>query len=347
MADVHLHAWSAFSTTLPDGMNSRLAGLLLEIERAALEVKAAGGHIVVIAGDLFHVRGSVKPSVLNPIRDLMHTLGIDHGIQFIVLAGNHDLEGRDATRLSSAVTALEGNDCWVINEPTYIDAIKTLMVPWIENIEELKKTIEAQVLPLERAKSNLIIHAPIDGVIDGLPASGLTPDYLNELGFKRVYAGHYHNHRRFCEGKVVSIGPLAHHTWNEIGCLAGFLLVNDVDFSWRKSHLPEFVDLAKLAETLTDETDIGLMVDGNFVRVKVAATKVKEVEAARKELLDLGARAVLVQAEPAAPIREGTERATVESGASLEVSVAGFAKTQPNPDEVAKAALDILSIVEA
>lgn len=345
IADIHAHPWSAFAQTTEDGQNSRLVGLLNEIERCAEEVRAAGGSTIVIAGDLFHVRGSVAPSVFNAVRDKLHGLSKKYNVIFLIIPGNHDLEGKESTRLSSAVTGLEeSSSVRVINEAAVMPG--AILVPWIENVDDLKAKLET--LPTSGGEYDLILHAPIDGVIEGLPAHGLTPEFLAGLGFKRVFAGHYHNHKRFA-GEVYSIGALAHHTWSDVGSKAGFLIVHSDRVDWRKSHLPEFIDLEKLE--ITGEDDLQLAVDRNYVRVKIEADKMKEVERVRKELLDMGALGVVVQSVPKPPERDETTRATVESGASLEVSIADYVRgmggTAEDSDAITKAALDVLTTVDA
>lgn len=358
MADLHLHDWSAFATTTADGQNSRLVGLLGEISRCAHEVMAAGGSTVILAGDVFHVRGSVKPSVGNAIKDLLTHLVTKLSVSFYIMPGNHDLEGKDSTRLSSAVTALEGTGIRIENEACVIGNVA--MIPWVESIDELKKQIKGMAVSIGKcSEADLILHAPIDGVIPGLPTHGLTAEFLADLGFKRVFAGHYHNHKKmhngadlgtYKTGDVYSIGALAHHSWSDIGTKAGYLLVYRDRVDWRKSHLPEFVDLSQLVDVEPDE--LPFLVDGNYVRVKVEASKVKDVEAARQELLDMGARAVIVQAQPKPPVREGATGVvpTVATGASLEVSVSDFINAmyrsvgiEDISDAVTKAAFDVLA----
>ena len=338
VADVHLHAWSSFSQVLPSGLNSRLAGLLSELRRCSVETVRAGGKKVVIAGDVFHVRGSVAPSVLNPTIDTLRQIHEELGVTFTIIAGNHDLEGKIATRLGSAITALESP--WVrVCDQVHVDAeIKAMMVPWIESTGALKEEIVAltKLDAYDHADFDLILHAPIDGVIPGLPSHGLEPEWLSSLGFKRVTSGHYHNHKQF-DGGVISIGALAHHTWSDVGTRAGFLMVHPDRVNWMKSHLPEFVDLTRLVDLEPDE--IPLMVDKNYVRVRVEASKVKDVEAARAELIKMGAAGVLVQTQPkpaAETAREGAP--SVKSGASLEVSVGEFVKSMKDVDHAAVAA---------
>jgi DNA repair exonuclease SbcCD nuclease subunit len=346
-ADLHFHNWSAFSTVNLDGLNSRLAGQIEELHRLCAETRAAGGQIVVLAGDIFHVRGSVAPSVLNPVRDaILHEVGANL-MQFYILAGNHDLEGKEATRIGSAVTALEMDGVVVINEPEYVEYIGggAYLVPWHEKIDDLKKAIEFGTRSWEREDTDLILHAPIDGVIEGLPPHGLTPEYLAGLGFKRVFSGHYHNHKtwkfeRPCVIKgtpgfgttltqVTSIGALSHHSWSDIGSKAGFVLVHPDRIDWRKSHLPAFIDLGELVEV--EEDDLFQAVDGNYVRVRVEGSKVAEMKAVVEDLKGLGARGVIVQPTPAAPVRERADgtalSASVAAGASIEASVGDFIKT--------------------
>lgn len=343
MADLHLHNWSAFSEVGKNGINTRLQGLLNEIYRCAKEVKEAGGKCVVIAGDVFHVRGSVSPTVLNATRDMFAKIHKELGIYFVIMPGNHDLESKDSTRLSSAVTALESGNVHVCNEPAQLTDVlehrRIVLVPWYENIEKLKEIIlKFTSDPVHGDDVHLILHAPIDGVIPGLPEHGLTPDFLAynlDVSVERVFAGHYHNHKSFHRGKVQSIGALAHHTWGDVGSKAGFLLVYPDKVVWRKSHLPEFIDLSKIVDL--DENDIPLMVDKNYVRVRVESSKISEVEAAKQELLELGAAAVLVQAMPKPPAREPGAVIRVKSSDSLEESIAAFASTIPG---VSKEALN-------
>lgn len=345
MADLHLHAWSSFATVTPEGQNSRLSGLLDEIKRCAKDTHSVGGLNVIMAGDVFHVRGAVSPSVLNSLKDCLAYCNNEYGTEFIVLAGNHDLEYKNATRLGSAVTALECEYVLVVNEATSATS-DIFMLPWFDSVDELKKVLTEWTTGNDVSEVDLILHAPIDGVIKGLPSHGLTPEWLAELGYRRVFSGHYHNHKKF-PGDIYSIGALAHHTWSDVGSKAGFLIVYPDRISWQKSHLPEFIDLSQLLDL--DPEDIPLMVDQNYVRVKVEASKTKEVEAARQELIDMGAKAVIVQAMPKPPAREGFEHATVASGGSLEVSVTEFIKGMPSvpTEDVTKAAFAVLASVDA
>ena len=104
-SDVHCHSWSAFSTVDADGVNSRLRIILDELLRAAKVLKKRGGNRLIICGDLFHVRGSVKPSVMNPTYETFEQIS-KMGIDVDAIAGNHDLEGNDSDELGNAMQTL-------------------------------------------------------------------------------------------------------------------------------------------------------------------------------------------------------------------------------------------------
>jgi DNA repair exonuclease SbcCD nuclease subunit len=320
ISDTHNHAWSAFSTTLPTGVNSRLQMTLEETARCASEVRKAGGDTIIHAGDLFHVRGSIAPSVLNPTLDAYKAL-INDGFKIVILAGNHDLEGKNAERISSAITSLEGVGCEVVNswEVGLDRSNDVVFVPWCQNIDELKEKLE-YVAPIDREGVDLIIHAPIDDVIPGLPPHGLTASYLGGLGYRRVFAGHYHHSKDFGNG-VHSIGALTHLTWSDVGSNAGFLIVSGEEVKYRASHAPSFVEI----DHSTDPEDIPLIVDGNYVRAKVNSAKSSDIESLRQYLTDSGARGVTIiaQKELSAPTRAG---ASIKAGASIETSVADYIK---------------------
>lgn len=325
LADLHLHNWQSFSTALPSGINSRLNGLLTEVQRAGDELLKAGGDTMYLAGDVFHVRGSIAPSVLNPTRDTFADL-IAAGITICILPGNHDLEGKHSTRLGSAVTALEGIGCHVFTKP-HLAGEGVLCVPWFEKVADLRAWLD-DFPAAERGQYDVLLHAPIDGVITGLPLHGLDPKYLAGLGFKRIFAGHYHNHKDM-GGGVWSIGALAHHTWSDVNSKAGFLIVHEDRVEWRKSHLPEFIDITGEM----DESEATLLAEGNYVRAKVTTAKMGEVEALRKMFQDAGAKGVVIQTIKApTAVRTGAVTASVNAGASLEQSIAEYVAAQSFPD---------------
>lgn len=319
ISDCHLHNWQAFSATGEDGINTRLQYLLDEVYRCAAYLFANHqGRTIVITGDVFHVRGSVAPSVFNPVRDMLRDLK-KQGFEVYILAGNHDLEHKTSDTIGNAVQMLS-DVATIVSAPTRFDSQGFVMVPWIESIDELKTELEGRSRTSLDPPFDLFLHAPIDGVIKGLPDHGLSADWLAALGFKRVFSGHYHHHKDFGNG-VYSVGALAHHTWSDVGTKAGFLIVTDEEVKWYASHAPSFIDLTEA----DSKPEMELLADQNYVRAKVEEATTKSVEEMRSWLTKCGAKGVLIQSiKKPVSAREGVVSASVKGGASLEVSIAEF-----------------------
>lgn len=87
ISDPHYHKWDSFSTTDADGLNSRLAIQLEATKEAAIAMKKAGCSHMLVAGDTFHVRGTVSPTVLNYVSDAYEWIVKDLGLSVAMLAG--------------------------------------------------------------------------------------------------------------------------------------------------------------------------------------------------------------------------------------------------------------------
>ncbi|MEZ2310842.1 hypothetical protein AB6809_29780 [Paraburkholderia sp. RCC_158] len=344
LSDTHNHSWSAFASVGSDLVNTRLTTILDETERCAVEVKNAGGNTIYHGGDLFHVRGSIPPSVLNPTRARFEHIYRTHGVKFRLLPGNHDLEHKHSNAVGNSVEAMRSEWVEVDHDVREHAEHMVVQVPWIERVEDLK----AKLLSIAEglgdngviADYDLIIHAPIDGVIAGLPDHGLTGEWLAELGFKRVFAGHYHNHKEIVPGKVWSIGALTHQTWGDVGSKAGFLIVSDGEVKWHSTRAPQFVDI----EANMDPTEVSLRCDGNYIRVKVQNAKPSEVSAIRDGLMKHGALGVNVNVVKVATTGRPTV-STVKAGASVEVQVTDYIKgaSFEHSELVAQAAINVLA----
>jgi DNA repair exonuclease SbcCD nuclease subunit len=347
LSDIHCHDWSAFGSTDATGVSTRLRIILSEIDRAADELEKAGGRLIVLAGDLFHTRGSINPEVLNPLQKCIEALTL-RGFQFVAIPGNHDLKSKETKELSNAIQTLNSLDGFeVVNEPkviVYHDHMIAL-VPWCSTNEGLRKAVAEIHKSVLTSETDLIIHAGIDGILTGMPDHGLTAAEVASWGFKRAFAGHYHHHKVMEDGKVISIGATTHQTWSDVGSQAGFLLVYPKALQFRASHAPSFVEINET----TEEEDIPLIVDENYVRVRGKSMTDEEINELRRWILSLGAKGFLYQG-----IREvvsARPSGATHKSVSLETSIGDFIKAKvPDPIEetaIAKMALDVLAEVRA
>ena len=355
VADCHFHQWSAFATTDAAGLNSRLHIQLNELDRAADELKTRGGELMVIAGDLFHVRGSVDPEVFNPVHATLARITAK-GIIIIAIPGNHDLKGKETSVLGNSFQTMgsivtKGGQVRVITKSAHAwkrEGQFIAMIPWCSTHDKLRAEVSLLMagLKLEKIEAqdvDLIIHAGIDGVLEGVPAGGLSSYNVAEWGFKRVFAGHYHNHKVMELGDVVSIGATAHQTWSDIGSKAGFVFVYPDHIEWQASHAPEFVEI-----TGEDDPDeIPLIVDGNYVRIRGMKLSDAEIKTFRTQLEEMGARGVSFQvAREAVVARTG---ATAGKATTLDESVDKFIDTLTEIDAPAVKAecTDVLSHIRS
>lgn len=333
VSDVHCHAWSQFSHVNADGINSRLQIILNELVRVAQVLKAAGGTVIRVAGDLFHVRGSIAPSVFNPTFDTFQKICADMGMDVEIIPGNHDLEGKDANRLGNAMQQLDKIDgCHVVIEPEETDDGQAVMIPWIEDLDELRAVCKQYANP----DRDLIIHAPLNGVIKGIPDHGLDPDELAQMGYRRVFVGHYHNRKEFTGG-VWSVGATTHQTWSDPGTKAGFMLVYPDRVEEHDTEAPKFVNLDK-------HTDLGDHVCGNYVRIRYKDAKPEDIERLKGVLT---ANKVAGYVDHSTKTREVTRGVASPTNVTLEVSVANFVKDHHDSGllskkRIATDALDVL-----
>lgn len=347
LSDTHYHAFHQFATVDADGVNSRLKSILGETRRAVETLKKAGGKFMVHGGDAFHVRGELAPTVLNPVANCYKWIH-EQGVQIAMLAGNHDLEGRESTELgnASSVLAHVAPHSTVVTDPRGLMVGNSLiMIPYDHNLNRLRETLGLwrDGTP-DHDTMDVVIHAPVNGVIKGLPDSGLSPEELADFGFRRVFAGHFHDHKELIEGKVYSIGATTHQTWGDVSSKAGFCLVYEDHVKWFSSHAPKFVDISEM----DDPDEIALACDGNYVKARIKVVEESKVAELRATLEGFGAAGIVIHAERDLSATTRTA-ASVSAGSSIEVSIGDFVKSKAYPHEAAVLALcsDILSRAEA
>lgn len=330
-ADLHFHDWSLFSKTLPSGVNSRLQAQIDEFERMVDEMEASGITRVFIAGDVFHTRGSIKPEVFNPVHAMFVRLKQKYPqVHFYISPGNHDLSTMDATELGNATKTLaEIENVHVFSvEPESVvigsDGNNITMFPWRSDWEALYAELEeyaATLIEVELQKTDVLIHAGVDGIIEGLPDRGLTAERLASLGFRRVFAGHYHHHKVMEDGKVFSIGATTHQTWGDVDSNAGYLIIDETSVNYRASHAPMFMDFDAIDPD--DVNNVPMLVEGNYVRMRGQPMDEKEIEEFRELLFDFGAAGVSVEV-PRKTVSMRTGAVATSTSRTLEQSVEAY-----------------------
>lgn len=352
VSDLHMHLWSTFASTGADGTNTRLNFILMELRRAAQELKRQGGKYLIVAGDIFHTRGNIDPEVLNPVREVFSEI-IATGVSVLIIPGNHDLKSADTREVSSAVqnlgqaNAKSGAYVQVFNRACAMlyDGVVLGFVPWRESQADLLADLETLSKDKNAAEMDVFIHAGIDGVLSGIPGSGLTAAKLASFGFRRVFAGHYHNHCNMGDG-VYSIGATTHQTWSDVNTRAGFLTVdgNNGDVTFHDTLAPKFVDISGL-----DELEMELECKGNYVRFRGPQMTQTQINEFRDQLRKWGALGIQLEVPKTTSVIRSTAPA---KGMTLDQSVESYINTATLPSgvdkaEVQKRALEVLNAARA
>lgn len=293
VSDIHAHKWSLFSKPTKLGVNGRLQIILDELERAACYAVSKGSNLMVIAGDIMHVRGSIDPHVLNPLQETVRDI-LNKGIDIIAIPGNHDLADKETTTLGNAIKTLadtksDYGSFTVVDKPRVIDCLA--LFPWYSKPDDLLAEMKVFADQGDVSQLDAIVHVGIDGVLPNMSGHGLDPKTLADLGYRNVFAGHYHHHKSF-DGNVWSIGATTHQTYGDINSKAGFLFVtDDGSVTYNASRAPRFVDVTGL-----DEDDMALAADGNYVRFSGKDMTPADIADLRKFFENAGAKGVSILA---------------------------------------------------
>jgi DNA repair exonuclease SbcCD nuclease subunit len=263
------------------------------------------------------------------------------GFEVTLLAGNHDLEGREASELSNTASALKTIGVKVINETTVEKEDQVVSIPYIHKMSDLLAEIErvADELGTEVAQYCLFIHAPLNRVIKGIPDNGLEATTLAKFGFERIFCGHYHNHVVF--DNVISIGALTHQSFSDINSKAGFITVIDDKLEHFETSAPKFVDIEQSIKKGQFEKDVA----GNFVRAKLEHATQTQVNGLRDKLITAGAKGVIVtNTAKSNSFREPSKNTSTKASSTIESSIADWidGNCTEQADKIKQKSLQIL-----
>jgi DNA repair exonuclease SbcCD nuclease subunit len=314
VSDIHFHAFKQHSKLI-DGVNSRLLDQIRAWRQAVELGQARGCSLMLIAGDVFEVRGSIKPSVFNRVTSLvMETLA--RGFDIGVVPGNHDMEsfgaGESATDSWDYLKdSLSSRRCKVFKAPELVrmGGYKILGIPYCHDVKDFKETFGR--LGRTLSPDITVIHQGLDNfnTDSSYPATGITAEWLEENNPGVILSGHYHNPGRSVGGRVINVGGLVQHRFSDEGRARGCWIISENSFEFITLDSPRFItiDASQTRRRLDD-------LYGNFVRIR--AGKPGEAEDLRRRVEAAGALSVVVEIER--EFKSAHER-TVSLGAPREM----------------------------
>lgn len=290
IGDTHFHNYKSHSTINEMGMNSRLADGLIAFEQAHSKAIEAGCKLMCITGDVFHVRGTMKPSVFNEVSREISCI-VHSGIDVVIIAGNHDFENFNYGTVSiDALGYIHHGDkgVYAIMKPTVFDVqgYQILGIPYIHNVDEFKKTYEKW--SNDTNPDITLIHQGVDDFrpTKDMPETGITATYLEKYNRGVIFAGHYHMPSKW--GRVLNVGAPYQQNFNDEGISMGCWVGNDEGVTFHELDAPKFI-------TIDDKFKEWDKLRHNIVRV--TGKKVAKVEKLIESAKAAGAISVVSKLE--------------------------------------------------
>lgn len=309
MGDIHAHSFKDYSKTLEVGwddntgryvkvdseqfngrviaMNSRLFNIVSALSDVREYCLDNAINTCLMAGDLFHSRGSVETVVFNSVYKVFERFKQDN-IEVIMIAGNHDQFDSSPVPENSLYTF--NQICKVVSVPETIDLIdkdtgeiiKLCALPYSKDKLMLKKYLDKFVEDTKGDTGSdkiLMAHLGLSGSLIGSANYVISDEWnindLNERYFKYTVLGHYHKPQFVTEGCFYT-GSLLQNNFNDEGDKHGFMVL-DTDFRWDVQQValdyPEFITITKdNVENFSAE-----QLAKNYIRVASNATDADEV----------------------------------------------------------------------
>lgn len=230
---------------------------------------------VLHLGDFFDNRSALSLADIDYIMNEYIPLIEDAGVNFTIIAGNHDTHYRTTNRINSLAIFNQCKRVTVVDDDVMLiptDGGKTfVMCPWInnENYDSIMETLSRY------ANDDHILcgHFEIAGCLmykNSIPCrGGLDPEIFK--GYHKVLSGHFHHPSRY--GNIEYIGALFKYTWEDYGDWRGYLVydteTNTFDRFENKHSLFEFVDYDKEDIESISPKDYKDRFTDKYVKVKV------------------------------------------------------------------------------
>ena len=229
--------------------------------------------ILVQVGDWNHVRESTNVRIYKLSLKIAEALTKKFKRGVFVILGNHDVYYKDRTDTHS----LEGFDKMFKNfhifeqpETLTVNSHRFLMMPWVENLEELKKKVS------KYPADYVFCHADIKGfslnkmqkLEHGLEGSDLK-------SFKRIYSGHIHIRQE--KGNVLYVGTPYEMDRGDRGNTKGFYVLDASEKKLTEKFIenkisPKYIkhDIMSLLDMPLDE--IKEIFNNNFVDISIESS---------------------------------------------------------------------------
>ncbi len=271
VTDPHFHNFKMFSTII-DGMSSRLFYTVQAWKKAVKIGIDNNCKVMTCSGDIFHVRGHLRPSIYNVVFDLFNET-VNAGLEIVLIAGNHDFEnfyGNDTAidKLDQigGVHVLKNNNLLNLHGMVFGG------ISYCHNTDLFKEKFTNLCL----VKADYILtHQYIDDYL-GIPAAatGLSLEFLTKTKNPKtvVLNGHSHCPAHGKGTNVIDVGAPMGQSFSDTGKYGCWVTDGESKF-YEIEDQPKFITIEKFPKG-------GEGIKGNYVRIKAdsgsAALKIRQ-----------------------------------------------------------------------
>lgn len=275
-----MHNFTDFSTPDKEYITSRFREQIEALQKV-FDIARENDATLIIGGDIFHKRGSVKTEVFNKVFELVER---NYDVDVLMLRGNHDAVTNSLYTSSSIEPFGVLSNVTVINEPevmNYPDSTRILFLPYGDETEEMKKFINEEAGKEKDRPTILVAHIGVEGASQGKHShrlSGafgygdLAPEY-----FDYILLGHYHKRQLLgTNPKHLYGGSFMQHNFGDEGQDKGVHLIDSeegtIDF------IPIETTKFRTITTKDNIDDIEGILDSNFVRFIGSSNELKALD---------------------------------------------------------------------
>lgn len=251
LSDFHIHDYKQM-THFVNGQNSRLEELLNCLNKLVEKVNSYEPDRIIFLGDLFHVKGFIKPSVAIRTFDILKNLKAP----VYAIDGNHDLENEGGISALDILKYLNPMNK-VFHKPALEDGF--LFIPYfsekhkfIETLVDFRGTYDfvcSHEMIMQKnmfMKANEILVSEISSILDG----------------SVIFNGHIHE--PYAYQNLINVGSPFKHSFNDVGREANFLVYDTDNKSWFFDSVND-IEFISVDSPLFDTKKI----TGNYVCVEV------------------------------------------------------------------------------
>ena len=282
--DLHMHNFTDFSIPDEEYITSRFYEQIVALEKT-YDIARKNDATLIIGGDVFHRRGSVKTEVFNKV---FETISRNNDIETYILRGNHDSVTNSLYSQSSLEPLSKIGNVHVITKPCHMvgeeGEVNITFLPYGDEIIEMKEFLNTISKDYRGVKETqmLVAHIGLEGATQGKHSHRLSGAFglgdLHPEFYDFILLGHYHKRQGINSKNPNHLygGSFMQHNFGDEGQDTGVHLIDteEMTTTFIPIDTPQFVtiDGKNIPDNLED------LIRNNYVRFVGNSEEVKAVD---------------------------------------------------------------------